>query len=197
AATVGPAWVAAPAARDEVRALAVQALRAPVLSELWADGPPSRERSFTVAVGDAGHMIGGVLDAWRAGPSGEALVVDYKTDRVRPGEDLAAKTATEYALQQKIYALAALRAGAGSVRVVHLYVRAEAGTVEARWDASDMEALEAELARVAAAVDGGGVPAPTDAPNRFTCDRCPVRGTLCTWPVEMTERLPDGAGART
>ncbi len=194
AATVGAAWSAHPDARDEVRSLVEQTLRAPVLAELWADGKPSREVSFTLAVGDAGLMITGDLDAWRVNASGEALVVDYKTDHVSPGEDLTARTADDYGLQQRIYALAALRAGARSVRVVHLYVRAAEGTVEATWDASQAPALEAELAAAAAAVDrGDAVPQVTVAPQRFTCDRCPVGGTLCGWPVELTKRAP-GSG---
>lgn len=195
-ATDGAEWREAPHSRDDVRALTRQALASPALRDLWAGGAPSRELSFTLAVGSDGLMIGGVLDAWSIDAAGVAVVVDYKTDRLRPGEDLEALTAARYGLQQRIYALAALRAGAARVRVVHLYVRAESGgAVEASWDAADADALDAELAAAAAVVDAQPVPEATLRPNRWTCKDCQVRGTLCGWPEDLTERPGDAPAA--
>lgn len=195
-ATDGPEWREAPGSRDDVRALTQQALASPALRDLWAGGAPSRELSFTLAVGSDGLMIGGVLDAWALGADGVAVVVDYKTDRLRPGEDLAALTAERYGLQQRVYALAALRAGAARVRVVHLYVRAQTGgAVESTWTAADADALDAELAAAAAVVDAQPVPEATPRPNRWTCKDCQIRGTLCGWPEELTERPGDAPPA--
>lgn len=195
-ATEGPEWHEAPRSRDEVRSLTQQALASPALADLWAGGPPSREVPFTLAVGPDGQMIGGVLDAWAMTPEGVAVVVDYKTDRLAPGQDLEQLTAERYGLQQRVYALAALRAGAARVRVVHLYVRAESGgAVEATWAAADAAALDAELAAAASEVEAAPVPQVTPRPNRWTCKGCQVRGTLCGWPEEMTERPGDAPPA--
>lgn len=197
-ATAGPDWDVAPASRNEVRKLAERALDAPALRALWASGTPAREVAFTIAVGDGGQMIGGVLDAWAIDAAGTATVVDYKTDRLASGQDLAVLTAERYGLQQRVYALAGLRAGARRVRVVHLYVRAESperGAVEQVWEASDAPALEAELAEAAAAVDAAPVPQATSRPNRWTCEGCAVRGTLCGWPEELTLRPGDAPEA--
>lgn len=195
-ATDAPEWQAAPQSRDEVRALTARALATPALHDLWAGGPPSREAPFTLAVGPRGQMIGGVLDAWALSPDGVAVVVDYKTDRVAPGQDLEQLTAERYGLQQRVYALAALRAGAARVRVVHLYVRADsAGAVEATWEAADAAVLDAELAEAAAAVEATSVPQVTPRPNRWTCKGCQIRGTLCGWPEAMTERPGDAPPA--
>ena len=49
------------------------------------------------------------------------LVLDYKTDRVGDA-DLEAAVEDGYGVQRRIYALAALRAGAPAVEVVHLYL---------------------------------------------------------------------------
>ncbi len=191
AATADAIWEAYPQDRASVRVLAQRALAAPAVRELWAAGPPRRESAFAFAVGDSGCLLTGKLDAWALLPGGDAIVVDYKTNRVEAGEDLAAKTAREYGLQQRVYALAALRAGAHRVRVVHLYLRAETGgAIEVAWDASTVDELDRELAGVAAAVDTPESRVPTPDPNRFTCDGCPARGTLCAWPVEATLAFP-------
>ncbi len=197
AATEGAEWDAAPASRGEVRTLAARAAAHPAFAALWAGGAaPSREVAFTVPVGPGGRMIGGAIDAWAMTPDGSAVVVDYKTDRLGPGQDLAALTAERYALQQRVYALAGLRAGASRVRVVHLYLRAEGdGAVEAAWSADDLPALDAELAAAVAAVDGETQPQATPRPNRWTCKGCQVRGTLCGWPEEQTRRPGDAPPA--
>ena len=195
-ATEAPEWRLAPRSIDHVRALTRQALASPALVDLWAGGPPSREVPFTLAVGADGQMIGGVLDAWTVGADGVAVVVDYKTDRLAPEQDLAALTAERYGLQQRVYALAALRAGAERVRVVHLYVRAATGgAVEAVWHARDAAALDAEVAAAAAAVQSHPEPQVTLRPNRWTCKGCQIRGTLCGWPEELTERPGDAPPA--
>ena len=51
-----------------------------------------------------------------------------------------------YRVQQVIYALAALRAGAPSVEVAHCFLERADEPVWARYRAEDVAALEAELA---------------------------------------------------
>ncbi|MBJ7471089.1 MAG: UvrD-helicase domain-containing protein [Solirubrobacteraceae bacterium] len=194
AATLDPEWDDAPGARDEVRQLVQNAMSSATYAELWAGGRAVREAKFTVTVGDGSRMIGGSIDAWTMTSADEALIVDYKTNAVAPGQDLSALTAEKYGLQQQVYALAALRSGARRVRIVHLYLRlAAGGAVESTWEASDEAALDRALAALVDAADGHGTPRPTDAPNAMICDRCQVKASLCRWSPIATER-PRGAG---
>ncbi|MEN0014722.1 MAG: PD-(D/E)XK nuclease family protein, partial [Solirubrobacteraceae bacterium] len=190
-ATADPTWAAAPAARDEVRDLTTAALRSSTLADLWSAGPPRRELAFTVPVGDGDHLISGFLDAWTLGPDGTAVVVDYKTDRVGAG-DLEAKVASEYTLQRDAYALAALAAGADRVRVVHLFLRDPDRPVEATFTPDDVPTITARLEAAIGAVESAG-PQATASPDRWVCERCPARGSLCGWSEAATER-PPGAG---
>jgi hypothetical protein len=86
-----------------------------------------------------------------------------------------------------VYALAALRAGAREVEVVHTFLELPQRPAVARFTREQAPALEAELSALA-----GGVLrrefAPTDAPHRGVCDGCPAEGGLCSWPLEMTRR---------
>ena len=49
-------------------------------------------------------------------------MVDYKSDRVGPDDDLEELVERDYAVQRLLYALAVLRAGAASVEVVHWFL---------------------------------------------------------------------------
>ncbi len=178
----------ADAARLE--ALVAAALSSPVWRELWSAGEPAREQAFTIAVGREGQMLTGVVDAQARASGGGVLVVDYKTDRLEGAVDLATHVADRYELQRAAYALAALRAGAEQVRVVHLFLDGGVGReAELRVSADDAARLEGELLRAVRVVAEGEARA-TPAPDAITCDGCPARGTLCRWPIEVTRRVP-------
>jgi ATP-dependent exoDNAse (exonuclease V) beta subunit len=149
-----------------------------------------REERFRFLLGDAGVMIGGVFDVIAREPGGRALVVDYKTDRL-DGADPQTLADRAYGTQRLVYALAALRAGAGEVEVVHTFLELPQRPAVATFTREQAPALAAELSALA-----GGVLrrefAVTDAPQRGVCDGCPAEGGLCSWPLEMTRReAPD------
>lgn len=182
-----------PADARRAHQLVRNALEAPAWRELWAGGAPSRERAFTIGLGSEGFALTGVVDAQVATPEGEVLVVDYKTDRLDHGVDLATHVAGRYALQRAAYALAALRSGAERVRVVHLFLDGPAGrAAELRASRADASALEADLLAAVRDVAAGEARATTE-PDALICDRCPARGRLCGWPTAVTLREP-GAG---
>ncbi|HLY50977.1 MAG TPA: UvrD-helicase domain-containing protein [Solirubrobacteraceae bacterium] len=147
-----------------------------------------REQRFAF-VQDA-LLITGMFDAIAVEPGHRTLIVDYKTDRigeVRP-EDVVAEA---YGTQQLIYALAALRAGAEAVEVVHLFLEAAEAPVSVSFTGSEVPGLEAELSRRTMDLRAG-VFSVTDTPQRGTCHGCPAEGGLCSWPLEMTRReAPD------
>jgi ATP-dependent helicase/nuclease subunit A len=143
-----------------------------------------REEGFSFLLGDA--LITGVLDAVANEPSGRTLVVDYKSDRLE-GVDPAVVAEREYRIQRLIYALAALRAGAETVEVVHLFLERPEEPVSATYGRGEIEALERELMALAAGALQGDF-AVTDEPCVSVCNGCPAEGGLCSWPLEMTRR---------
>ena len=144
--------------------------------------------AFPLLAGDpAGPLLNGVVDVLAREPSGAMLVVDHKTDRVGDA-DLSELVERAYGVQRRIYALAALRAGAPAVEVVHLFLEAgDAGAVSARYVAADAPALEAELATRADGLLAGEYPV-SPTPHAALCATCPGRDGLCSWPPEMTDR---------
>jgi ATP-dependent helicase/nuclease subunit A len=180
----------APAERADIARL-VRRARAPagLFERLAAARSVHREHPFALVL--RGHarprdrdretMITGVIDVLAREHTGAALIVDYKTDGVEPGSDLAEIVEREYSLQRLIYALALLRDGASEVELVHWFLEREDGCVAARYAAADRERLEERLyKRVQSALERGFVP--SDSPHRSLCERCPGRGTLCSWP---------------
>jgi hypothetical protein len=145
--------------------------------------------AFPLVPGDpAGPMLNGVVDVLAREADGAMLVVDYKTDRVGDA-DLEAAVEAAYGTQRRIYALAALRAGAPAVEVVHLYL--EPGhAVSARYVAADAPALEAWLQEAAAGLLQGEFPVAA-VPHAGLCATCPGRDGLCSWPTDMTDRPPE------
>jgi ATP-dependent exoDNAse (exonuclease V) beta subunit len=145
-----------------------------------------REERFRFLLGGASVMIGGVFDVIAREAGGRALVVDYKTDRL-DGADPQALADRAYGTQRLIYALAALRAGASQVEVVHTFLELPQRPAVATYTADQAPALEGQLTALA-----GGVLrrefTVTEAPQRNVCDGCPAEGGLCSWPLEMTRR---------
>lgn len=116
-----------------------------------------------------------------------ALVIDYKTDAVAGDTDLEALTEDHYGAQRRIYALAALAAGARTVEVAHLYIKRADRPATARYGAADSEVLREEL-RVRAGLLVTGAADPSEHPGAFLCRGCPARGGLCPHPDELTSR---------
>jgi ATP-dependent exoDNAse (exonuclease V) beta subunit len=131
-------------------------------------------------------VIAGVFDVIAREPGGRTLIVDYKTDRL-DGADPQALADTAYGTQRLVYALAALKAGAEHVEVVHTFLELPGRPAVAHFTGEQLPALEAALAKLA-----GGVLRRefivTEAPHRGVCDGCPAEGGLCSWPLEMTRR---------
>ncbi|MCW2992009.1 MAG: family ATPase [Solirubrobacterales bacterium] len=146
------------------------------------------EEAFTLALVDHPHvpLFNGFVDLRAVEADGGALVVDYKTDRL-DGADPEAMVEKSYGVQRRLYALAALRAGAPHVEVAHLYLERPAHPAVARYEASEIPELEARLALEAGDVLSGRF-AVAELPHRDLCATCPGRGGLCSWPEEVTLR---------
>jgi ATP-dependent helicase/nuclease subunit A len=143
-----------------------------------------REERFRFLLG--GVLVGGVFDVIAREPGGRTLIVDYKTDRL-DGADPEAIADTAYGTQRLLYALAALKAGAEEVEVVHTFLELPQRPAVARFTRAQAPALEASLAGLAGGVLRREFPV-SDAPHRGLCDGCPAEGGLCSWPLEMTRR---------
>ena len=131
-------------------------------------------------------MVTGMLDVIATEAPGRTLVVDYKTDRL-VDRGPARIVADEYATQQLVYAVAALRAGAEEVEVVHVFLEEPGEPVAATFTRADADALERQLAALVDGVLRREFPV-TETPHRGLCNGCPAEGGLCSWPLEVTRR---------
>ncbi len=100
-------------------------------------------------------------------------------------------TRADYSTQRIIYALAALRAGAERVEVVHCYLERPDEPAVALFESADIEALERELLRLAQGVVEGRFE-PSAEPHFALCADCPGRAALCVHEPELTLRLSVG-----
>ena len=167
--------------RALVAAFAGSALR----ERLAAARAVHREHAFAFALG-GGPMLTGFVDVIAYEADGAALIVDYKSDRVGDA-DLGELVEAGYGVQRRIYALAALRAGAPSVEVAHLFLERPAEPAVVRYEQADAETLDAELRAAAAPLLAGAYPV-ADVPHRGLCATCPGRAGLCSYPPELTDR---------
>jgi hypothetical protein len=113
----------------------------------------------------------------------EVVVVDYKSDALK-GEDPAGHMG-RYEVQQKIYALAALRRHGLPVRVVYAFLDAPGALVEERYEPADADRLTAELEAAADGIHRGRFEV-TAEPNLALCFDCPARKRLCSWDESRT-----------
>jgi RecB family exonuclease len=143
-----------------------------------------REQRFAFLHGSL--LITGMLDVIASEPGNRSLIVDYKTDRLEARAP-ADTVSGEYSAQQLIYALAALRAGATGVDVVHVFLEVPEAPVTATFTREQTPELEGRLAELTNGL-AGGVFNVTDTPHRAVCHGCPAEGGLCSWPLEMTRR---------
>ena len=133
------------------------------------------ERSF--AFEHDGVLLHGRLDVFQAA-DGRALIVDYKTNVL---EDASPEEVVEreYRLQRLVYAVAALRAGAGEVEVVYQFLERPEELVTASYKADEAPILEEELSRAIAAIQSGEF-RPT--PSEYACSTCPALNLVCAGP---------------
>ncbi len=153
-----------------------------------------REEPFAFALDDAdarSPLVNGFIDLVAVEDDGTWLVVDYKTNPVA-GVDLQQLVDADYATQRRIYALAALRAGAPAVQVAYVFLQRPDEPVVSTHLAADAPALSGEVVAQAADVLHGRFPVAA-RPHRALCLTCPGRGGMCSWPEELTLR-PAAAG---
>ncbi|HWH94255.1 MAG TPA: UvrD-helicase domain-containing protein [Baekduia sp.] len=147
-----------------------------------------REHGFVVGLGDdRAPLLNGIIDVIALEEAGGALVVDYKSDVVAPDADLEAYVEADYGAQRRIYALAALGAGAADVEVAHLFLARPAEPAVAVYDRADVARLRDELDGLVAGIAAGRF-VPTDRPHRALCLTCPGRRALCHHAEELTLR---------
>ena len=129
-------------------------------------------------------LVNGVLDLYALEDDGGVMVVDYKSDRL-DGADPAAFCDEHYGTQRIVYALAALKAGAPRVEVVHSFLELPDAPVSVTFEPAQTADLEARLTALAEGVVAGRFE-PTDDPHRDLCATCPGRPALCCWDESRT-----------
>ncbi|HXV57044.1 MAG TPA: PD-(D/E)XK nuclease family protein, partial [Gaiellaceae bacterium] len=114
------------------------------------------------------------------------LVLDYKTNSLAEGspEEIVA---SDYRLQQLVYALACLRTGAEDVEVVYHFLERPDAVVSTRFTRADLAGLEGELSAAVARLNEGDF-RPT--PSEFTCAGCPARDRVCAGPRLLEASVP-------
>ena len=150
-----------------------------------------REHGFTVVLGDT--LLTGIVDVLAHERGAAQLVVDYKTDALEPGSDLAAYVEERYGIQQRVYAFAALRGGAARVEVAYAFLERPREPVAASFEAADADRLERELLDLAGGLLAGEYPV-TATPHRELCLTCPGRRALCSYEEQQTLRPRGEAG---
>ena len=127
-----------------------------------------------------GVLLHGRFDLFRLA-AGEALIVDYKTNRL--GDASPAEVAdAEYALQRLVYALAAFRAGADAVEVAYVFLERPEEPAVRIFSRAEVAELEAELSAAIAAIQAGDF---RPEPSETACAGCPALDVVCAGP-----RLP-------
>jgi hypothetical protein len=152
-----------------------------------------REHPFTFSLGAQRPLISGVIDLLAIEPDGGALVIDYKSNALAPGEDLQALVEREYSLQRELYALAVLLTGAAHVEIVHWFLERPEAHVAARYAARERGSLESLLTERLELVERSRFSV-SPLPHRGLCASCPGRSGLCSWgPAQTLRELPQGA----
>ena len=133
--------------------------------------------AFTLDVGNRSLLINGVVDV-HADEGARTLVVDWKSNPL--GElDPETLTAESYSTQRLVYALAALKAGAERVEVVHCYLERPDEPAVALYESADEEALERQLLGLAKGVVEGALRALRRSAFRAMCGLSRPGGAVC------------------
>ncbi|MGH2912453.1 MAG: PD-(D/E)XK nuclease family protein, partial [Solirubrobacteraceae bacterium] len=174
-------------AREEIAALIASALDAEPAQVLRVSRRARREHPFAFSLSASEPLVTGFLDLIVEQPGGATLIVDYKSDRLSPGEDLEALVQRDYGFQRLLYALAAIEDGAREVEVAHWFLERPQRWAVARFLADERSELrERLLERIDRARARGFAVTPT--PHRGICLTCPGRGGLCSWGENHTMR---------
>jgi ATP-dependent helicase/nuclease subunit A len=171
---------------EDIRGLVAAFARSPLCARLARARDVRIEAPFAFAldVPDLGPLVTGFVDVLATEPDGTVLVVDYKSDRL-DGADPQEAVERDYATQRRVYALAALRAGAPRAEVAYAFLERPEEPVSAVF--TDPGELTAELARTAHGVLHEDWSVTAD-PHRELCGDCPGRARLCSHPEERTLR---------
>jgi ATP-dependent helicase/nuclease subunit A len=148
--------------------------------------------AFTLTPPGAGGrslLMNGVVDVL-AEEGARTLVVDWKSDPLGDA-DPEALVAAGYSTQRLIYALAALKAGAEVVEVVHCFLERPDEPAVALYESGDAERLERELLKLARGVVEGRFE-PSAEPHFALCADCPGRAALCVHDEALTLGLSVG-----
>ncbi|MBA2348917.1 MAG: PD-(D/E)XK nuclease family protein, partial [Solirubrobacterales bacterium] len=189
---LGPRFDAEPTREEAEELLAL--LRgflatAPLMDRLNAALRVRVEAGFTLPLPSPdAPLLSGYLDVLAEESDGTVLVVDWKSDRLH-GADPETAMGEAYATQRAVYALAALATGAPAVEVVHAFLERPEELVVARFAPPDTPRLWERLLAGAAPLLARTY-AVSPEPHVGLCSGCPGRGTLCSHPIELTER-PD------
>lgn len=170
---------------EEIDTLIAAFAASELAARLGRSSDVRREERFTFLLKDGALMTGAFDVLAREGP-GRMLVIDYKSDRL-DGALPEAVLSGSYATQRLIYALAAIRAGAAAVEVVHVFLEAPEHPVSAQFRSEEAESLERELDTSTSGVRRREFSV-TETPQRSVCAGCPAEGGLCSWPLEITRR---------
>jgi ATP-dependent helicase/nuclease subunit A len=166
--------------RDRAAAMVERWLASDLCAELRDSGARVRpEMPFLLPVGDS--IVRGAIDLLAETDAGP-LVVDYKTDSL--ADTNPAELVDRYAVQRKIYALAA-SAGSGPVRTAFAFLDSGGSAVSAELGPSELEAARGDLEHLIAGVRSGEFEV-TDTPHWALCHDCPARRRLCSHPKERT-----------
>jgi ATP-dependent helicase/nuclease subunit A len=176
--------------RADIAALIAAALTTPPAARVAGAASVRREHPFAFSLGAGEPLVTGVIDLLAQDPDGGYLVLDYKSDRVQEGTDLAALVEEHYAVQRELYALALLRGAHHSVEVVHWFLERPHEWVAVRYGPHDRDQLQDRLAaRVARAGQPFRV---SPRPHAGLCLTCPGRASLCSWSdAEALREIPD------
>jgi RecB family exonuclease len=183
----------APHEREELAALLSKALDTDFAARLTAASRDARpEYPFAFSLGPTQPLLTGVIDLLAREPDGGLLVVDYKSDRVSPEEDLEAVVEREYSVQRLLYALAVLSDGAPRVEIVHWFLHRPGEPIGAGYAAADKPELEDRMAKLAERAHTHTFSV-SENPHRGLCLTCPGRSGLCSWGDSDTLRERVGA----
>jgi ATP-dependent helicase/nuclease subunit A len=188
---------ALPDAVADIRAMVERVARSELRERIAAAGRVRAELPFAFTLTQPGAggrslLINGVVDVL-AEEGARTLVVDWKSDPL--GElDPEALVDASYGTQRLIYALAALKAGAEVVEVVHCFLERPDEPAVALYESADAERLERELLKLAQGVVEGRFE-PSAEPHFALCADCPGRAALCVHDSDLTLRLSVGTSS--
>jgi ATP-dependent helicase/nuclease subunit A len=174
-----------PSELEDVAALLQRFAATELCARLGRATHAQREQRFNFLLRET--LITGMFDVIASEPPDRTLIVDYKTDRLA-GAEPAGVVAREYFTQQLVYALAALRAGAREVQVVHVFLETPEHPVIVTFTCERATELERMLSELTDGVLHGRSYPVTDTPHRAICQGCPAEGGLCSLPLAMTRR---------